>query len=201
LKEHQGWSRRRKIAVALAVAALALLLSARPILRAIPRALVHDDGERTADAIVVLAGDGGERVERTAELWKKGLARTGLVFVSGGPIYHRTTWASLMAAHLEELGVPRDKIVRQELSRTTGEDAAETVKLLDAHGVRSILLVTSAWHSARARRRFVEVCGDKTEVVSCPVREPELEGGWWNDPVAARAVATEVLKWLWPGKG
>lgn len=198
MKERR-WSRARKFALAAALVALALLLARRPLLAAVAHALIHDDGERPADAIVVLAGDGGERVERAAELWKKGLSRTGLVFVSGGPIYHRTTWASLMAAHLEELGVPREKIVRQDVSRTTFEDAAETVKLLDARSVRSVVIVTSAWHSARARRRFVEACGDRIEVISSPVPEPA--GEWWNDPVSARAVTTEVLKWLWPGRG
>src|SRR5438128_2058259 len=122
--------RRRRLKIALAVAgalALALVLARRPVLEAIPRALVLAEPDEPADAIVVLAGDGGERVERAVDLWKRGLSRTGLLVVSGGPLYWKTTWADLMAAHAQALGVPREKIVLQSVSRTTAEDARETL--------------------------------------------------------------------------
>lgn len=192
--------RRRAILIIVPVALLLLLYLARaPILEAVARALVHEDEERPADAIVVLAGDGGERTERAVELWRRGLSRSGLLVVAGGPLYHTTTWARLMAAHAEERGVPRARIVLQERSRTTGEDARETAAILEARGVGSIILVTSAWHSARARRRFLEAGGGRLEVISCPVPAPRFPGGWWSDAAAARAVATEALKWVWPG--
>jgi len=146
--------------------------------------------------IVVLAGDQGERVEHAVQLWKKGLSTSGFLVVSGGSIYHATTWASLMAAHAEELGVPRERILLQDRSRTTREDARFTLELLRGRNVDSILLVTSAWHSRRAKRAFLDEA-PLVRVVSCPVPPPRLEDGWWRDAEATRSIVTEVLKYLW----
>jgi uncharacterized SAM-binding protein YcdF (DUF218 family) len=192
---------RRGCAAALGAAALlaAVVFFLRaPLLDAIPGCLVHEDPEETADAIVVLAGDAGERVQHGVELWKRGRSRTGLFVLSGGPIYEKTTWASLMAAHAESLGVPRASLLEQGTSRTTVEDARATLDLLLARSdVRSIVLVTSAWHSRRARAAFIEASAGRVRVVSCPAPAPRFENGWWHDAPATRAVVTEVLKYLW----
>ncbi len=192
--------RRRwpKVLAAIALLALGLFLARRPLLGAIPPLLVTQDPEETADAIVVLAGDQGGRVVRAVELWKQGRASKKVFAVSGGPIYHSTTWAALMAAHAEELGVPRASIVLQDRSRTTVEDARFTLEQLGARGdVKSIVLVTSAWHSRRAKRCFERAALGRVRVVSCPAPPPPLEGDWWQDAEATRAIVTEVLKYFW----
>jgi uncharacterized SAM-binding protein YcdF (DUF218 family) len=180
----------------LALSALGIFLARRPLLGALPPLLVAADPEEPADAIVVLAGDQGERVEQAAALWKKGLSRTGLLLCSGGRVYHATTWAALMAAHAEELGVPHERILLQDRSRTTVEDARFSIPLLEARGVHSIVLVTSAWHSRRAKRTF-EREAPGLRVVSCPAPPPAIEGDWWHDAEATRSVVTELLKYLW----
>ena len=197
-----GKRRRRGCAVALALAGLAAALTARPVLRGAPGLLVEAQDPRPADAVVVLAGDHrGRRVDHGVALLRAGHVATGPFVVSGGRLYAETTWAELMAARAVAAGVPAARIVRQDRSTTTEEDAAFTVALLRARGVRSVLLVTSPWHSRRAARLFRRAAPE-LEVVSCP-GAPELAPGtdWWTDPVAARALATEVLKHLWPGPG
>jgi uncharacterized SAM-binding protein YcdF (DUF218 family) len=186
----------RRALVALAILAVGLLLLYRPVLEAIPPRLVAQDEEETGDVIVVLAGDSGERVERACELWKKGRSRSGLLVCSGGRLYHTTTWASLMAAHARELGVPQERILEQGKSRTTVEDARYTIELLRDKDVKSIVLVTSAWHSRRAKRCF-EREAPSIRIISCPSAAPRVEGDWWHDAEATRAIVTEVLKYLW----
>jgi uncharacterized SAM-binding protein YcdF (DUF218 family) len=192
----RGRRRWRWVLGALLLGALGVFLARRPLLEAVPPLLVVADPDEPADAIVVLAGDQGERVEQAVLLWKKGLSRTGLLLCSGGRVYHATTWAALMAAHAEELGVPREKIVLQDRSRTTVEDARFSFEVLKARGVSSIVLVTSAWHSRRAKRTF-EREAPGLHVVSCPAPPPAIEGDWWHDAEATRAVVTELLKYLW----
>jgi uncharacterized SAM-binding protein YcdF (DUF218 family) len=194
-------TRRRKLQVALGVLALSIVtlyLARAPLLRAVPRAMRAEDPEEAADAVVVLAGDSGERVAHGVALWKKGLARTGLFVVSGGPIYQDVTWSRLMADHAVVLGVPREKILEQRVSRTTEEDARETVALLVARDVKSIVLVTSSYHSRRAKAEFVRASEGRVRVISCPAAPPPIEEGeWWTDGPATRSIATEALKWLW----
>ncbi len=92
--------RWRWILAALVVSALGLFLARRPLLNAVPPLLVVADPEEPADAIVVLAGDQGERVEHAVLLWKRGLSRTGLLLCSGGRVYHKATCAAMSAAHV-----------------------------------------------------------------------------------------------------
>jgi uncharacterized SAM-binding protein YcdF (DUF218 family) len=175
------------------------LLAWRPLLRALPEHLVAREAEEPADAIVVLAGDQGERVEQAVSLYRRGLSRTGIFVCSGGVAYHKTTWAALMAAHAEELLVPKEKILLQDRSRTTVEDARFTLELLRARGdVKSIVLVTSSWHSRRAKSDFEREAGGSVRVISCPAPPPSLDGrDWWQDAATTRSIVTEVLKYLW----
>ncbi len=176
-----------------------IFLARRPILGAIPPLLVAEDPEETADAIVVLAGDSGGRVVRAVELWKQGRSRSGLLGCAGGPLYHKTTWAALMAAHAEELGVPREKILIEDRSRTTREDARLSLELLarTLPDVKSILVVNSAWHSRRAKRCFELADEGRGRVISCPAPPPSLEVDWWQDAEATRTIVTEILKYVW----
>lgn len=190
--------RRRLVAAAVVIAPLLLgCLLWRPVLRAIPPRLVERAEPDVADALVVLAGDHtGARVEAAAALFLAGAVPTGPFVVSGGPIYGKLTWAELMRDQAVALGVPPERIVLQDRSRTTTEDAELSAPHLA--GAKRVIVVTSPFHSRRAAGEFRRVLGPGVEVRSCPSRD-ELPDEWWKDPVAARSVATELLKWVWPG--
>lgn len=191
--------RRRGCGVALAVAAAATLvgwLAGPALLRVAPdRLFLEASPPRPADAIVVLAGDHrGRRVEAAAELFRAGWVATGPFVLSGGPIYGDVTWSRLMADHAERLGVPRARMLEQTRSETTTQDARYCAPLLA--GARTILLVTSPSHTARAAAEFRRALPG-VEVVPIPSAREGPED-WWTDPVEARALATEALKHLWP---
>lgn len=122
-----------------------------------------------ADAIVVLGGgiapadadhpypdmnEAADRVWHAARLFRAG--RAPLVFVSGGsdPDVSRMSEAQAMRGLLVDLGVPPGRIVLEEKSRTTGENARFTAPLLKAYRVQRVLLVTSALHMQRAVAEF-----------------------------------------------
>lgn len=195
-----GRRRRRLLGCALAlvgVPALAGCLVWRPLLEAIPPRLEERAEPGVADALVVLAGDHtGARVEHAAALFQAGCVPTGPLVVSGGPIYGQLTWAELMRDQAEALGVDEDRIVLQDRSTTTAEDADLSAPLLQ--GCRRVVVVTSPFHSRRAAAEFRRALGPGVEVVSCPSRD-ELPREWWRDAVAARSVVSELLKWAWPG--
>ena len=168
--------------------------------RALPGLLVERAAPQPAAAIVVLAGDHrGGRVDAAVALWKAGWVPEGPFLVSGGQLYGDTTWAGLMQERALAQGVPRGRLVLQGRSRTTEEDARESAKLLRLEPGQTLILVTSAWHSGRAADHFRRAFGPEVRILSCPAPDPE--GDWWRDPEAARALAMEVLKRLWPGEG
>lgn len=177
----------RKRRGGLAVALLGSLLLLAQSLPLVSGALIATLEERAgpvitdpegAQAIVLLAGGlhrdaseyGGDTVNERSLVRLRYAAvlarRFGLpVMVSGGvPIEGRLAEADAMSDVLErELGVPvRWREVR---SRDTADNALFSAQILQADGVRRIVLVTEAFHMPRARKLF-EHAG--LQVVSAP---------------------------------
>ena len=124
-----------------------------------------------ADAIVVLSGGaraaeatGGEveldedsfhRCCHAARLYHQG--KPCPVLVSGGkvdPEWDGPPFAELMGAFLVQLGVRESDLILETSSRTTYENAVESGKLLQRHGLRRVVLVTDAVDLYRAVRCF-----------------------------------------------
>lgn len=79
--------------------------------------------------------------------------RSGLsVYPSGGPPLSGKAEpeGSIMRHRLVRLGVPPDHIVVDNKATTTWGNARRLRQLLEAHGIRRAVLVTSAWHMPRA---------------------------------------------------
>jgi uncharacterized SAM-binding protein YcdF (DUF218 family) len=142
-------------------------------------------------AIVVLAGyiqpappgqkrpDMGEdtlsRSMRAVDVYRQGSRCP--ILVSGGPVDAEgrgPTCAPLMRDFLVQLGVPASDVIVEDRSRTTWENAVESSKLLEARGIRKIVLVTDAAHLFRAVRCFrkqgldVVGCGCRYRATSFP---------------------------------
>jgi uncharacterized SAM-binding protein YcdF (DUF218 family) len=125
------------------------------------RPLVIREPFRALDAIVVLGAPLGpgdalspilaERVAAAAALWRAGGGR--LVIATGGVTQGAgRAEADVMAQALRELGVP--EVIAERASRTTRENARFTKPTLDAHGVRSLWIVTQPFHGRRSARLF-----------------------------------------------
>jgi uncharacterized SAM-binding protein YcdF (DUF218 family) len=116
-----------------------------------------------APAIVVLCGGcrfNGQlnaatcaRVEHGVDLFRRGLAPR--IILSGGrPTPYRPNCAVRMKALAERLGVPAGRILVEDRSSRTVENAREVASLLRIAGAPSALLVTGSLHMRRARRCF-----------------------------------------------
>jgi len=142
---------------------LGVLLSAYThVPNALARALAVSSRVQPADAIVVL----GASVFRDGTLSDSSLRRT----VQGLVLYHQglapllvlsgTTYegspveAQVRAALARQLRVPEKVILLEPHAQTTAEEATNISAKLHQRGVRSILLVTSSLHLARAVPRF-----------------------------------------------
>jgi uncharacterized SAM-binding protein YcdF (DUF218 family) len=93
-----------------------------------------------------------DRLLHAVSLYKAGKAP--VVIVSGGSRSWEAPEAVLMAEILEEMGIPADAILQERVSRNTKENALYTGQLLAKHGLKQVLLVTSAFHMRRAETMF-----------------------------------------------
>ncbi len=88
--------------------------------------------------------------------------------------------SAIVTRFLLDLGVPADRIVARDWTRSTREEAARATQMLREGGHRRALVVTAAYHVPRARRHF-EAIGAPGEVHSPEVmwrQANSLERGW-----------------------
>jgi uncharacterized SAM-binding protein YcdF (DUF218 family) len=122
----------------------------------------HRQKPRSADAIVVLGAmvlrDGTasnalrERVEHAVSLYKSGLAP--LLICTGGLGTHAPSEASVARALAIELGVPASQVLVEEKSHSTRQNALFAQEIARQHGVRSVIVVSQAYHLLRSRLLF-----------------------------------------------
>jgi len=123
-----------------------------------------------ADAIVILggafssgqgqwpypdAGDGVDRYWHGARLYHAD--RAPVLVLSGGRNQKPPqSWseAESGAVFLADLGVPESSMLVDSEARTTRDNVVNVAALLEAHGLESFLLVTSAHHMARSMAAF-----------------------------------------------
>lgn len=129
-----------------------------------------DDG-RPVDGIILLGGsveaadsherglivsnEASERVLYTVELAHRYPKARILISGGGGTVFSNgAAEAPIIAAYLKRLGVDPARIVTEDRSRTTSENAEFSRELVKPQEGERWLLVTSAWHMPRAMAVF-----------------------------------------------
>ena len=165
-----------------------------------------------ADAIVVLGGTlsppepaatdanlsaAADRLVYATRLYK--LGKAPIVLIAGGNV-DGTGAANAESVHaaqlLGEWGIPASAILTETESINTYENAVYSKLMLDQHGLKTVLLVTSAMHMPRALATFrsagIEATPAPTDFEASGSGPPGL-ANWAADP-AALAVTTRTLK-------
>ena len=187
---------------------IAALLLAWPLLAWLgAQWLVVGSRPERADALVILGGSStyGERTEYAAQLYGEGFAPVVLLTDDG----LRGGWSQEQqrnpffveraAAALEGAGVPAEKVeTLAPQTSSTYEEALLLREYATARGLKSLLVVTSGYHSRRARwtfERVFEGSGVRVSVASvAPGRQTPSPAAWWLSVSGWRVVALEYLK-------
>jgi len=130
------------------------------------QAIVLLGGATRGDTHMSTLGDLNQQADRLVHavaLYKAGKAP--LILVTGGGQTGERPEAELMRDLLVVMGVPERAILLERASRDTHDNAIYTTALLEKHRIRSILLVTSAFHMRRAQALFM---GRGLEVIPAP---------------------------------
>lgn len=164
------------------------------------------------DHIVLLPGDENVRPFVAAALVKAGLARDILLpqnfpspAVEDGLIRHNH---ELTAEVLSRRGVAPEKLrVLSMKSDGTIDDARATQEVLDQEPSATVAVVTSFYHTRRARMSFRAVYGSRADrflYISAPVTDLD-PNHWWQSDTGTQIIATELVKvglyWVAYGPG
>jgi len=170
----------------------------------LPSLLIAQDETVYADAIVVIGGDHKPaRIERAVELYRQGYAP--LIIISAGTaVREGNDWmleAAVMHKQALALGMPEEALVLEDHSLSTIQNARYTRQICEACDIDSILLVTSAYHSARARLVFRDVMGLEISVSAQPASRGHHPLLWWWHPDQVYVVLYEYKNWIQYGLG
>ena len=160
--------------------------------------LVQSDKLEKADAIAVFSGDNGPRTEKGVELLKEGYA--DYLILSGGKVYDDVTMAELMKNHAIKLGVDESKILIDDESSTTNENADFTADIIEENNFKSVIVVTSDYHTRRSKLAMEKaledtlIDGEKVFVSVTPSKEEKFTTKWWTSGNSVIMVISEYLK-------
>jgi len=160
-----------------------------------------------ADAILILSGSAvyNERTRKAAELYNQGISSKIIVSDDG----QRAGWFSgeqnnpryvdLELRELAAYGVPLEAItILPDTVAGTDEEAKSVAAKLDELNFKSLLVVTSAYHTRRAAWTFEKILAGKgvTIGIDSPPPGDRTPGPtyWWLTPRGWQTVAFEYVK-------
>jgi uncharacterized SAM-binding protein YcdF (DUF218 family) len=188
------------MAAGLLLTVLLLYLGAPLVLETLGRSLIEQDSLQKADVILVLGGDDqlGNRVSYAVKLFQEGYAP--LLMVSGQPIAWETHGADIMKRQALALGVPEARLIAMKHSPdSTKEEAAGIVPELLRHEVQRVILVTSTYHTRRAKKVFAGTLGaEGIQWIAAPAQDDSFSPErWWTRRRDARTFFYEGTKTIW----
>jgi len=211
---------RRRLAEIMIIISLAMLwafstpLTAQLLMRSLEERYKAVDRNSTADVAILLGGmisgtsddgepslgNGADRALHAARLYRAGRVRYILIAAGNLPWQKiRDPEAQQVAYLLKEWGVPPGALLIEDQSRNTFENAARSKPIWDAYGLRSGLLVTSAFHMPRALAVFRRA-GFNVEPAPADLHTgPLFEGGLLTllpDAGALASSSAALKEWL-----
>jgi uncharacterized SAM-binding protein YcdF (DUF218 family) len=153
-----------------------------PIMRFAAESWVVDEPAAHADAIVVLSDDNfyGDRATHATQLFRQGVAP--VVVASGRKLRPNAGISELITHDLIERGVPKEAIITfAHRAENTEEEAQAVGQLAKQNHWKTLVIVTSNYHTRRTRYIFEQVLppGITASVASAPDGDFNPET-WWE---------------------
>lgn len=184
--------RRFRWLILLLVIGLVVYLKPEWVLAPLGRYLVNDEGPAKSDCIFVLAGDGyGKRVLRSVELFRQGYAPK--VLISGPHGSYDKTEDELSIDFARRKGATDVVFVGlPHYATSTVTEANAVLPKLREHGCRSVLVVTSDYHTRRAGKVLRRLWpGIAVRMTAAPAVDYDPDW-WWQDRQSQK---TFFLEW------
>jgi len=178
-----------------AVLCLVVYWARHPIMRYTAESWIVDGPAAHADAILLLGDDNfyADRATRAADLIRQGVAPVAVA--SGRRLRPSAGIAELQEHDLLERGVPKEKIIRfSHDADSTLEEARALSQLAADHRFRSVIVVTSNYHTRRARYIFEKVFPPGITITIASARDGDFDPEhWWEKRKSQKLFVRELV--------
>ena len=174
-----------------------------PILTGVADVLIVNDDPQPADIIFLLNSDFNTRPFRVSQLYKQGLVPIVVIARSEEPPAVKMGLipndTDISVGIMEKTGVPSSKIVILPFPggvTSTFDEATALHRYIDATHITRVMLVTSVFHSRRAKWIFDrELAGlpVKLEMVAVPYSTFD-QTNWWKSEAGLITLNNEYIK-------
>lgn len=157
--------------------------------------LVNEDEFKHHEWALVLEGQGHTlyRTEAATELYLA--KKIDKMVISGGAIVPQYFKSEFYAKEVVKAGVPEEAIYQVgHYAQSTLEEAVQVMQFFRERKVDTVVLVTSAYHTARAKRILNQVSQGNPYFITPVIEDPEFNPNTWMFERHARAIF--VLEWM-----
>ena len=155
----------------------------------------HAGEPQKADVIVVLGGDDGRRVNCGAQLYKQGYAPC-LLLTGLDDRYYRADKPNWRERSLMNKGIPRKAIAVDTRSKTTWDEALNTVETMQKNSWKRAIVISDPPHMLRLHNTWTRALRGSSGTFVLVATRPEWWRPllWWNNETSYRFVISEIKK-------
>jgi hypothetical protein len=155
------------------------------------------DEPRRSDVILVLAGETDRRPARALELLAQGYGRRVVLDVPTTAKLYEFTQIQLARKYVEDLPQGALVSVCPIDGLSTKDESKDAEKCIARDGAKSVLIVTSDFHTRRALSIFrKEVPGHEYSAAAAR-NEEQFGARWWTHRQWAKTLLDEWLRLIW----
>ncbi len=174
------------------------------ILSGIGNYLIREDKLEYAEIMFVLGGGSLERGNEAGKLYKLGYTNKiyctsenipSLLEAIGKPM----TEAEVTKMHIENLGVPPNKVNAISKASSTKEEAEYIRQFCDRNKIKTVMVLTTKFHTHRVQNVFSKAfIGSKTKLIIRGAPSTKFkEDKWWEKEEGMLFVNNEYMKMIY----
>ena len=155
------------------------------------------DAPRPSDVILVLAGETDRRPQRALELLAQGYGRRVVLDVPTTAKLYEFTQIQLARKYVEDLPQGALVSVCPIDGLSTKDESKDAEKCIARDGARSVLIVTSDFHTRRALSIFRKEAPGHEYSAAAARNDEQFGARWWTHRQWSKTFVDEWLRLIW----
>src|ERR1700730_4719982 len=155
------------------------------------------DAPRSSDVILVLAGETDRRPERALQLLAQGYGGRIVLDVPNNTRIYDFTQMQLAQTYIQNLPQAASISVCPIDGLSTKDESKDAEKCIAREGGKSVLIVTSDFHTRRALSVFRREVPGHEDSVAAARDEAQFGVSWWTHRQWAKTFVNEWMRLVW----